>query len=440
MNLSDELRSLTDGVPGFVHPDAGQAWRVAARRRQRRRVGAGLALVMALVVVLAGVRSLDREAVPGPATGPADGSPTQHALTLPTRIERPYVLHNLPLRAGRLAGLVWSRDQWLAVSPTGHLWRLPLATRRDYLPAISPDGSTVAFLQSFTPKQNRLLVWNTTTAILRFFSQVGTGETDNGKLADPATRFWIQSESPAYFSPDGKHLVVAGDSTHPGTRDRALLIDVSHGSDVTVIDSPAVTSTAFPAGWLDDSHLVWVGTTAQDPAAVVATLTGDVVRSVHLSMPKTQAAQGSQWVGPVSPDGRQVAFGPADGSVTPGSILAFPLDRDPSPYAVARVSHGTMGCPLSWGTSAAPAIPQTSPRLLSGSSSVVADPRLHVDCAIWASDALTGARHQGLAGALFGLNTAWWTWWWRELAIGLAVVVTGGFLLWTRRRRRSSAT
>lgn len=417
MKLSDELWNLAEDIPTFVRVDPDSAWRIARRRRVRRRASALFAVALVAVLLVAGLQRMSRPIAIDPADrGARDG------LTLPVRIERAFLLGDLPSKAGPLAGVIWSNNQWLAVSPTGRLWRLPLAVDDSYPPAISADGSTVAFFQDFGDgNRTRLLIWNSVTGMVRYFFHVHEG------LRPDVVQAQIADQSPAYLSPDGAHLFVEGDrGRDQGVHDRALLIDNGADHRVRVLNPPKGTDSAFPAGWLDENHIVWITTMGTHANAVISTLTGAVVRTVHLAARvSAKWPTWGQWVGPVSPDGSHVAVEDTYTGVT----LVFSL-ADGSSSRMAMSSGGFDICPLSWGSGDRPTRPNAGTELIGGGTPVVADPALHVACSIWASDALTGKQHKGVAGTLFGTNTAWWTWWWRELAVGLIAVVAIGALLW----------
>ena len=122
----------------------------------------------------------------------------------------------------------------------------------------------------------------------------------------------------------------------------------------------------------------------------------------------------------------------------------------PSPYG------STSGCPASWGDSIelpASGYPDTILRTLGDEeadsngygSTIRADPRLHIRCSVWATDALSGTAYQDLSARIFDDSgrihlgaTSWLSWHWRETLIlgGVGLVVLSGVVVWVRRRAR----
>ncbi|MFT4287559.1 hypothetical protein [Nocardioides sp.] len=444
--MRQTLLDLTDDVAVRIHVDPAAAWARARRRTVRRRVGAALVAAVAVVLVVVGLRSLDPRPV---ALDPADHG--SGGLGLPTRLGHQWLSHTLDNgdRPGAAAGLVHRQGVgWYLVLPSGRLVGL-LAnddTTGEYPPAISPDGRRVAFMQlGLADDASRLVVAELDTGQMRFLSTVDAGRTRDGVPTNPLAEHRVNGQSPMRFSPDGSHLIVLGGASAAGGPEdgRAVLIGVADGVVTTV--TPAGSSLAMPAGWLDDDHLVWID--GEQRQGLVTDLTGTVVQRARLGEPsgvvmtptaEVDPSDWAQWVGPVSPDGVTVAGGvvPTSGDLAQAVVTYRIRVGETWPGSTnVGTSHLASLCPLSWGEDEMPALPRDAPELLGGEDMVVADASLHIDCSIWAGDALDGPRHRGLTGRLFGYQTAWFYWWWRELLLGAAALA--GVLLLGRRRLRS---
>jgi hypothetical protein len=160
-----------------------------------------------------------------------------------------------------------------------------------------------------------------------------------------------------------------------------------------------------------------------------------LARRVDLDLPDG-IGRLSQWSGSVSPDGTLIYV---TGDSEEAAVFSLPDG------AVAeRAAPQQWLCPVSWS--------DTGPRLAFDGSNVVAvrddrdrpmitvDPAFEATCGIWGSDALSGSKHEGVAGVLFDTSNGWLSWHWREVAVGIGV---GGALLLdavvVRRRRKRLA-
>ena len=179
--LHEPLHDLLAEVPSYVAPDARAAWAAGARRRTRRRVATGGLAVLLVLLAGAGIGVLPRLVPVAPADQPGGGV---HGY--PTRLDYPYWVGDLPNQPGPVAGVLSRLHRgnasveplgWYAVSPTGHLWHLP-GSENKYLPALSPDGTQLAYLdvrrgQGFTIRD---LTSNTSTSIDVGAHQDGAGD------------------------------------------------------------------------------------------------------------------------------------------------------------------------------------------------------------------------------------------------------------------------
>lgn len=423
MSLHEDLRALTDDVPRRVHVDAAAAWATARRRRVRRAAAVLVVVVVVAVTAVAGLRGLT-----GPvALDPADGS-SGSSLRLPARIDHPLGrVRDLPRKGVRVAGVVYRQDRgWFAVSPRGRLWRLPLAYDANYPPAVAEDGSTVAFLQTLADGRTRYLVWDVTAGLLHLYSKVGDAGGVVPAPPEVLKAYMVAIQTPAFISPDGTAVFVSGDRVDGSGAGGLVLRD----GTVTRPALPEEVGPAHPAGWLDDAHLVWVDAVGR-PTILVTSLSGEIVRRTALAASPAEAEEWGQWVGPVSPD-RSL--------VTAGSGV-FRLSGPGAGRRVANGGEGLSACPAAEAASDPAVVAGEGGVLLerAGARLVVADPRLGIDCSVWATQALRAPVHHSVGLLLWGRHTWWLTWWWRESTAGLLVVAVGVVLVrWRRRRRLAS--
>jgi len=148
-DLRDRLDDLLAEVPSYVVPDASTAWRAGGRRRVRRRVIVAGAAV-GVIGLLAGTvtwGSRITETPPAHDGGTAETGGTR-ATSYPVRIEHPLLkTGTLAADAGAIAGVVQRPDGWYAVGQKGQVWELPGESERGFLPAVSPDGSQLAYVR-----------------------------------------------------------------------------------------------------------------------------------------------------------------------------------------------------------------------------------------------------------------------------------------------------
>jgi hypothetical protein len=430
--MTQDLRSslkdlVAEGPPNLVpHELAQAAWSQGRRRRRVRQL-----TIAALVLVVVGVGAVT---VPlanhAQLFAPADGGGSSTVTGYPERIGHQWWLRDLPAEPGPMALLMQrvahrdSYDQplgWEAVSESGHRWRLPSVVGDD-VPALSPDGRRLAYLSGVQgPYVLRDLVTGRTTT----FPQIGTGAIPS------KTKYTSTGQSPAYWSPDGRHLAMSGfrnDSSYTG---RALVLGVDGSVHL-------LRGRGFPAGWADSSTIVWLSPTtyrAHKPAPLPARFTDILGRVKHSLSLDTPMRTGTlhQSSGAVSPNGAEMLVVQSRRfddlirrfSLTDGRQIgrAMPLDNLEPVCPVA----------LSRSTPVATVLDQDNgyPAQLSSTGAkrlVAIEPRLGSECVVWAANALDGTRQ----GKLFGLSMVWWTWWWREILLG-ALLLVG--LVWFARRR-----
>lgn len=441
--LHEPLHDLLAEVPSYVVPDARAAWVAGARRRTRRRVATGGLVVLLVLLAGVGLGVLPRLVPVAPAQQSGSGVDGH-----PTRIDYDYWIRDLPDRPGPIAGVLdrlhhgdTSVDPlgWYAVSPTGHLWRLP-GSENQYLPALSPDGTQLAYLdvrrgQGFE---------------IRHLTTGGSTDISVGAPRDGSREPWrLNAQAPSFWSPDSEQLLVRVDPA-AGNLSRgvdALVYRVGLGNTTSV--RLAGHESAYPIGWVSDRALAWLerrpaaGGAADTVDVLVTDVRGRLQRTVRLRM-AGDAARSDLASATVS--GHSLAVGSQTGRQGDPIRFYSLLWTDFGGTRTATmpgVPDAAAGCPASWGSGNLQVPTSASDRdavLVSsnGGATVLADPRLGVGCSLWATGALDGPGHAGLGGMLFGHSTSWLSWHWRETALsGVVALVLLGLLVGLRRRRRT---
>jgi len=372
--------------------------------------------------------------------GGDDGERTDAADGYPLRITRPYVIQDLPSRPGAIAGLLQSDESWLAVSPHGHLWELADDDDRfDVQPALSDDGRVLAYLQTSDDGFGEYVIRDLVSGVLTAFPYVSSSATDSD------APFWADPQQPAFVSPDGEQVLVHGARA------------IGPGADALVLDADGdvkelfVKGPAYPAGWLPDGRIAWLGLPdgyvepTRAPEIIVTTDTGEELGRAALEL--TEPMELSQWSASVSRDAGFMALTQeVDGLQGVVVRVALPSGRQVERSDV--IPDAMLGsCQASWRGEQAlvPTATGDESTELSGlalvdsgvAAVVLADPRLQVGCSMWATEALEGDVERGLSGRVFGTSQTWWSWRWREVTAAVLLVIGAVGLAWPRRRRTS---
>lgn len=439
--LHDPLHDLLAEVPSYVVPDAREAWVSGARRRTRRRIGATGLVVLLVLLVSAGIGVLPRPVSVAPVDQPGGGVDGH-----PSRIDYPYWTHDLPNRPGPVAGVL-SRVHhgstsveplgWYAVSPTGHLWKLP-GSENKYLPALSPDGTQLAYLDTRLGQGFEI----------RHLTTGGTTSISVGVHQDGSREPWrLDAQAPSFWSPDSQQLLVRV-APAAGNLERgvdALVYGVGLGTTTPV--RLAGHGSAYPIGWVSDRALAWLVRRPADGAApdgvdvLVTDVRGRLQRTVRLQIAGDAALSE---LASAAVSGHSLALGSQMGRQG-DAIRFYSLQGDDfggtRTGTMPGVHDAAAGCPASWGDRNLQVPASMSDRdaalvSVNGGATILADPRLDLACSLWAEQALDGPAHEGLGGWLFGERTSWLSWHWREvgLSIGGGLAVVGGLLLLRRRR------
>ncbi len=425
-DLHEPLEHLVAEVPVYVVPDARRAWRVGARRRLTRRIGAGAAVVVLVALAAGLVGVLPRSSDMPPADGERGGVDGY-----PSRIEKPWFLHDLPDRPGPIAAIVELDDMhFLAVSSRGDVWRIVQEQRAgDFFPSLSADGRMIGYLSDHGTYVLRDLV----TGVETRFDEIG----DNAGNGHRPETWWTQPQVPGSWSPDDStHLLSAWrwDDDHSNI---VLLL----GVDGTVRQVPRPGGEARPLGWLDDSTLGWLvvtGTAREATAALVVTdESGAELRREPLKIASGLLGEVSQWSGSLSPGRDRLSVTLTDSARR--SVVATFSTVDGARLDRIQLDVGAWGpCATGWrGDEAVVPVLDGAPEIVttSGESVLVTDPALGAYCVMTAADALGGERHRAV-GDLFG--TTWLSWHWREVSLGVlgALVLVAAFAWFLRRHGR----
>jgi hypothetical protein len=447
-NSLDELRELLDSTvrepARTVHVDAASAWRQGRRRRTANRVAVAAVVVFAVaggvLALSAGFAGLPTAVSPAKGSGPVAD---EH----PRRLDHAYWDDGQPRVTGPLAGVVHRSSEggggWYSVSPAGHLWRVPVTL--DWVPSLSPDGTHLAYMHG-GPLDGTYRIVDQVDGTTTTFPEIGTGTSDaRVEEFDRDHRYFYGEQEPAFWSPDGTALLIQiGLNNADAGSDPAAAVLGIDGSFVT-IPLPAGAGAALPVGWVDEHHVAVLTDKDAKPGDaglwIVDLRSGLVVR--RLTLEGAAGANGlSQWLGSVSPDGRELA------TMSDSQSVRFYSTTGPTAgelTATLPVGSVAEGCQPSWSSTDLYVPTDTTmdgeSRVLTranGGVTVWADPRLHIVCSTWARTALDGPAHDSLGTRLFGDNTNWLSWHWREVASSglLAIALALGVGLVVRRRTR----
>lgn len=433
--MTQDLRTsleelVADGPPSLMPYELAQAAWSQGRRRHRLRQATAATVVLAVL----GVGAAAVPFIHQPQRfAPADGGGSPAVEGYPQRIGHQWWVRDLPAKPGPMALLmqrVVHRDTydqpagWEAVSESGQRWRIPgIYGGNDDYPSLSPDGRRLAHLSGARgPYVIRDLVSGQVTTFPSVGSAVGSSETT----------YVTQGQAPAFWSPDGQHVVMAGFRDEPPYSGRALVLGVDGSVQLA-------HGRGFPAGWLDAQTVVWLAPETYRgskpvPVDVEFTdLSGRALRSVTLATPMRPASLHGQWSSSVSPRGAEIQV--IQDSTFSTVIRRFSLaDGEPIGRAMS-ITDIVPACALAWADSTPvisvleQGIAYPAQLTSTGAKRLIAiEPRVGSQCVVFAADALSGSRQ----GMPFGRSMAPWTWWWREIL--LAVLLTGS-LVWFARRR-----
>ena len=436
-DLRERLDDLLAGVPSHVHADASTAWRAGARRRVRRRVVAGGAVLAALALVGAAGLTTHRLTEAPPADG-GDGS-RPSASTYPARIDAPLLtMGTLPDHPGPIAGLLKRNQGWFVVGQRGQVWRIDGARDFDWNSAISPDGTRIAYVDTSGGQSG-----------LELLDLVNGGAFDPDIGGSGKRHPWL-IDGPMYWSPDSSRLFVPvrPGKTYRGPGVEALVVTPDSGSAAVVAPGG---SDVEPLGWLSPDRLGWLRWT-HDELHPDVLITGVRGGRVLQSAPAPGRIPRNWFVNAVSlPSTSGLTQAIEVSTVTRQLLISWPGKAGDSMLVANRPigDEQTLACPPSWGDSY-PFVPYqpapdgfllwTGPR----SYAVQVAPALGpVSCSVWAFDALRGGEHHGLGGHLFGERDTWLSWHWRQVGLGVAIgafVLGVGLALWWRRRRGARLT
>jgi hypothetical protein len=295
---------------------------------------------------------------------------------------------DLPTEPGAMAGTfsaTWTegselRSGLFVVSSAGTTYRLPQdASIESYLPALSPDGSRIAYFPDPAAYVIRDLVSGET---VRFPDIRPEGVGPAGAYSSLGSR--------SFFSPSGEQLLLAGNAT--------LVLGVD--GSIRELERPHGASP-YVVGWIDDQTVAWVRWgRGRDPDHAE---TGDLVatpvtggRATTTALDEVDALDELVEAGvAVSPDGTTLAVVTPDGEHA-GSFTLYStgdgsvLDRSSVDRAV------NANCPLSWSAGEPVVALAPDSRDLDGPGGLVTmagelpvrSPGLVAPCSVWAPGAL----------------------------------------------------
>lgn len=421
----DVLDDLVERVPDHVRIDAAGAWARGRRRRVRSRVAVSGAAGLAVVLV-----ALLLTLMPRWGTGefdPADGEVGVDGY--PMVVEKGWRVQELPARPGPLAGVIEASGlgEWLVVSARGTSWRLSDVEDLDfYPPALSHDGTRLGYFREDAAYVLHDLVTGESVEFDGFWA--------GDRVAKRADDFLMSSQAPAFWAPDGDHLLVP--ATDSDGSERGLVVLGMDGSrrDLTFEQR----DFGWPAGWLDSSTLAYLTSQNKNTTATLASIAmnGEILGEVALDVKPADVKNSSQWTGALSPDGSVLSY---QSERLSGGQTALIEARTGRSIGRSERDASLDTCPVSWRnerpTQFVPA-DEANPEAVRDGSQTILDVREDVGeetsvCSIWATDALKGEAYPGDKRFL-GSLTSW---------VGGAVLMLGaavGLRRWRFLRRQAT--
>ncbi|GGO87218.1 hypothetical protein GCM10011584_11300 [Nocardioides phosphati] len=444
-DLRDLLDDVADAPARAVRVDARTAWADGARRRVRRRVTVGALGLAAVAAVVASAPLLHGTSRVTSYTS----QPEAHTDHYPQRLDYDYVGTAMPAVTGPLAGVVQRGSEHVsgnyAVSPGGRMWRIDDAYGQSV--SISPDGIHLVYLRGPDAPNALLTITDQNTGERTTFSKIGMGASEPAKGRNRAPVYFHSDQQPAFWNRDSTKVLLQLGASDGYDVTAAGILSVD-GEMTIVQNSRDVPGGSQPIGWVDDNTVAFVvGSKPGARVVFVDAVTSRTVRSFPLKGARSDAV--SQWYGWLTPDGAAVMTLDDDfGGRTDARVRFYSAEAGDR----AGTKDATMPVPDGRDDTCQPTLTRRETYVavdadaredgailarVNGGTPIVADPRLHVTCSVWASSALEGGPDPSIGGRLFGTESTWLSWHWRELIAGaLVLVAAGGALAVVRRRRR----
>lgn len=400
-----------------VGPDPAAAWERGRRRRRARRV----AIVAAVVGVVGLGAVVVRPGLPD-ALPPADSAPSvdRH----PVRIADPWRERDLSDAPAVLAGsLSAGGGGAYGVAESGELFAIPQDEEvwGGFDAFVSNDGTKIAYLAAPTSYVVRDLG---TGGVVEY-----AGLGDN--RATSTEPFMTAAQTPGFWSPDDRHLLLWG---WPTQAEGSFVLLLDEQGTIRPLRRP---QDANPVGWADDSRLLWLTRTRGATRLLTTDLAGEVISRTDLPFRRLEV---NQWTGSASPDG-EVLFVRTEAaghylSVATGKRLArvdLP-DRTLASCAVSWQGERALGLRYA-SDGAAGSLGEVG----ADRATVVVEGSLDPYCLLLSPRALAGGPSRTPSSLLLGAGDSWVAWHLGELALGgLGLLVLAAGVL-VRRRRAAAA-